>query len=218
MAESVVLQTQPRQGRGTQAARRLRRQGLIPAVVYGHKQATIAVALNGEEFSSAVRHGQRVVDLKLDGATERALIQELQWDHLGKEILHVDFRRVSEHERVQVPVPVEVRGIAPGVTAGGILDQPLYVLEVECEVTAVPDSIRVNINELQIDQAIYVKDLHLPPGVKVIGDPDAIVIHVTAPKAEAEAPAAAAAPAAAEQAEPEVIGRQRAEEEEEEKK
>jgi large subunit ribosomal protein L25 len=215
MAESVVLQTQPRQERGSQAARRLRRQGMIPAVIYGHKEATVAVALKAEDLVSAVRHGQRVVDLRSDSGVERALIQELQWDHLGKEVLHADFRRVAEHERVQVPVPVEIRGIAPGVTAGGILDQPLHVLQVECEVTAVPESIRVNINELQIDQAIYVKDLHLPPGVKVLGDPDAIVVQVRAPLAEPEA--AAAPTPGTETAEPEVIGRQREEEEEEEK-
>jgi large subunit ribosomal protein L25 len=216
MAESVVLQTQPREERGTQAARRLRRQGRIPAVIYGHKEATVAVSLSAEDLVSAVRHGQRVVDLKSDGGVERALIQELQWDHLGKEVLHADFRRVGEHERVQVPVPVEIRGISGGVTAGGILDQPLHVLQVECEVTAVPDSVRVNITELQLDQAIYVKDLHLPPGVQVLGDPDAIVVQVRAPLAE---PEAAAAPApGTETSEPEVIGRQREEEEGEEEK
>jgi large subunit ribosomal protein L25 len=214
MAESLTLETQPREGRGTQAARRLRRQGLVPAVIYGHKEATVPIALNGEELHDAIRHGARVVDLKSASGTEHALIQELQWDHLGKEILHVDFRRVDVNERVQVPVPIELRGIAPGVTAGGILDQPLHTLEVECLVNAVPDSIRVPIGELQIGQSIYVRDLQLPPEVKVLADPDAIVVHVTQPQVEAEAPAAPVVP---EQAEPEVIGRKAAEEQEEEK-
>jgi large subunit ribosomal protein L25 len=214
MAESLVLETQPRDGRGTQAARRLRRQGLVPAVIYGHKEETVPIALNGEELHDAIRHGARVVDLKSASGTEHTLIQELQWDHLGKEILHVDFRRVDVNERVQVPVPIELRGIAPGVTAGGLLDQPLHTLEVECPVNAVPDSIRVNIGELQIEQSIYVRDLHLPPEAKVLADPDAIVVHVRPPQVEAEA---AAAPVAAEQAEPEVIGRKPTEEEEEEK-
>src|SRR5690348_9680728 len=106
MAESLILETQPRDGRGTQAARRLRRQGLVPAVIYGHKQDTVPIALSGEELHNAVRHGARVVDLKTAAGTEHALIQELQWDHLGKEILHVDFRRVDINERVQVPVPI----------------------------------------------------------------------------------------------------------------
>jgi large subunit ribosomal protein L25 len=213
MAESVVLDTQPRTQHGTAAARKLRRQGLVPAVIYGHKQETVPVALNAEELGNAIRHGARVVDLKSGGATERALIQDLQWDHLGKDILHIDFRRVDVHERVQVPVPLEIRGIAPGVTGGGILDQPLHTLEVECPVSAVPDRIRVNIGELQIGEAIHVRDLVLPPDVTALGDPDAIVVHVTQPHVEAEA----AAPAAAEQAEPEIIGRKPAEEEAEEK-
>ena len=213
MAESLVLDTRPRKGHGTLAARRLRRQGLVPAVIYGHKKETVPIALNGEELHNAIRHGARVVDLKSGAGTEHALIQDLQWDHLGKDILHVDFRRVDINERVEVPVPLEIRGIAPGVTAGGILDQPLHTLTVECPVNAVPDSIRVNIGELQVGQSIYVRDLHLPPEVKALADPDAIVVHVRQPQVEAEA----APVVAPEQAEPEVIGRKAAEEEAEEK-
>jgi large subunit ribosomal protein L25 len=215
MAESVQLTVQPRDRAGTQAAQRLRKQGLLPAVVYGHKQATLPVALSHDDFVKALRHGARLVELKTDGSAEAAIIQEVQWDHLGKDVLHVDFRRVSKDERVVVSVPLHLRGIAPGVSGGGLLDQPLHVIDVECLVTAVPDEIRVNIGELQLDQSIYVKDLRLPEGVKAMADPDAIVVHVRPP--QAEAPAAAAAPAA-ETAEPEVIGRQaKAEEGEEEK-
>jgi large subunit ribosomal protein L25 len=215
MAESVQLAIQPRDGAGTQAAQRLRKQGLLPAVIYGHKQATVSVALSHDEFTSALRHGARLVELKGDQGAEAALIQDVQWDHLGKDVLHVDFRRVSKDERVVVTVPLHLRGIAPGATGGGVLDQPLHVLSVECLVTAVPDEIRVNIGELQLEQAIHVKDLKLPEGIKAMADPEAIVVQIRAP--QAEAPAAPAAPAA-ESAEPEVIGRQaKAEEGEEEK-
>jgi large subunit ribosomal protein L25 len=213
MAESVVLQAQKREGRGSHRAEKLRRQGLIPAVVYGHKEATVTIAVPHDDLVNALRHGARVVDLKTDGAVQTALIRDLQWDHLGKDILHVDFSRVSKDERIVVPVRIELRGIAPGVTAGGILDQPLHALEVECLAIAVPESIRVNIGELQIDGSIHVRDLRLPEGVKAMADPDAVVVHVAAPQAEAPA---AAAPAA-EQAEPEVITRRPAAEEGEEK-
>src|SRR5205823_9021521 len=114
MAEAVTLVTQKREGRGTREARRLRQKGLVPAVVYGHKEATVAVALPGEELEKAIRHGARVVDLHTDGSVQKALIREVQWDHLGKELLHVDFARVAADERVVVTVPVEVRGTAPG--------------------------------------------------------------------------------------------------------
>src|SRR2546421_8452177 len=98
--ETVSLATQPRTGHGKRGARRLRKQGLVPAVIYGHKEATVAIALPGEELEKAIRHGLHVVDLRTDGKTEKALIREIQWDHLGKELLHVDFARVGADERV----------------------------------------------------------------------------------------------------------------------
>ncbi|HLJ93621.1 MAG TPA: 50S ribosomal protein L25 [Gemmataceae bacterium] len=211
MAESVALVTQPREGRGSQSARRLRRKGMIPAVIYGHKEETVSVALPLEELERAIRHGVRVVDLKSNGKEEKALIREVQWDHLGKELLHVDFARVALDERIVVTVPLEIRGVAPGVNAGGTLDQPIHTLSVECLAIRIPESIRVNVGELQIGSVIHVRDLVLPEGVKAMTDPDAIVVHITMKQVEAEAPVAAAAP---EQAEPEVIGRQKAEEEE----
>jgi large subunit ribosomal protein L25 len=210
MAESVVLPIEKREGRGTHRARKLRAQGKVPGVVYGHKEETVSVAVAADALMSAVRHGARVVDLRTDGGLQKAQIAELQWDHLGVELLHVDFRRVAADERIHVTVPVELKGIAPGVTGGGILDQPIHTLAIECAADSVPESIRVNINELQLGAAIHVRELHLPPGVKALADPDAIVVHVTAPQV---APEAAAAPGA-EQAEPEVIGRKTAAEEE----
>jgi large subunit ribosomal protein L25 len=213
MVESLAMETQPRDGRGTRAARRLRKQGLVPAVVYGHKEATLSVALATDTLVKAIRHGVRVVDLKAGGKVEKALIRDVQWDHLGKELLHVDFTRVAADERVVLTVPVEVRGTAPGVSAGGLLDQPLRSLSIECLALSVPETIRVPINELQIGGVLHVRDLVLPPGVKAMAEPDAVVVQVKAPIVEVEV--APAAPAA-EGAEPEVIGRQKAAEEESE--
>jgi large subunit ribosomal protein L25 len=207
MAESVQLAAQKRDGRGSRAAERLRKQGRIPAVVYGHKEATVSVSVLAEDFLDAYRHGSRVVNLQTDGSGETALIREIQWDPLGKDILHIDFARVAADERVHVDVRIELRGTAPGVNAGGVLDQPMHTLAIECLALNMPESIRVSIAELQIDGAIHVKDLHLPPDVKALDDPDAVVVHVKAPQVEAAAPAAPG-----ETAEPELIGRQKAEE------
>lgn len=214
MAESVVLVTEKRDTRGTRQARKLRAQGRVPAVVYGHKEETLSVTVSGGDLLSAIRHGARVVDLQSEGKLQTAQIAELQWDHLGHDVLHVDFRRIAADERIHVTVTVEVRGIAPGVTAGGILDQPIHTLSIECTALNIPETIRVNVNELQLGAAIHVRDLHLPADVKALADPDAIVVHVTAPQAEPQAAAAAAT----EQAEPEVIGRKAAAEEGEEEK
>jgi large subunit ribosomal protein L25 len=212
MAEQMVLTTTRREGRGTRTATKLRKQGQVPAVLYGHKEETVSLAVGAEEMHTVIRHKARVVDLQTAGApTQKALIREIQWDHLGKEVLHVDFERVSADERIHVSVPIELRGIAPGVTGGGVLDQPLHSLAIECPAISVPDSIRVNIGELQVGASIHVRDVHLPEGVTTDVDPDSIVVHVVMKQAEPEP--AAAAPGGAE---PEVIGR-KAEEGEEEK-
>jgi large subunit ribosomal protein L25 len=213
MAETVHLVGEPRKTRGSRLARRLRQQGLIPAVLYGHKEETLVLAVNTEELTRAVRHGTRIVDLEAGGKTEKALIKELQWDHLGLDILHVDFNRVSADERIVIEVRLEIRGTAPGVATGGVVDQPMHNLKVECPALSPPESIRVNISELQLGQAIHVKDLKLPDGVVALTDAEAVVVHVTQKAIiEEPTPAAAAAPTAAE---PEVIGRKVAEEKEE---
>jgi large subunit ribosomal protein L25 len=217
MAEVVKLVTQPREGRGSLKARQLRRKGLVPGVVYGHKEATVQIALPAEEVAKAIRHGSHIVDLETNGETQTTLIKEIQWDHLGKELLHVDFARVAADERVTVPVPIEIRGTAPGIAQGGVLDQLVHRLHLECPVVSIPPSIRVNVGELQLDGAIHVRDLVLPPGVKAMDDPDVIVVQVKAKMVEAEAAPGAAAPVA-EQAEPELIGRKPAAEEEEAEK
>jgi large subunit ribosomal protein L25 len=210
MAESVTVVVQPRTTRGSQAARRLRRQGLIPAVIYGHKEETVSITLPAEDIEKIIRHGVHVVDLQMDDKTEKALIRDVQWDHLGKDLLHVDFNRIAADERVVVTVPLMIRGTAPGLAQGGVLDQPLHSLSVECLATQVPESIRVNVGELQLGQFIHVKELVLPEGVKAMTDPDVVVVHIAAKQVVEEA--APAAPAEA--AEPEIIGRQKAAEEE----
>jgi len=216
MAETVVLNLDKRESRGKKSSRKLRKQGLIPAVVYGHKEETLSVTLPSDELVKAVRRGVRVFDVTAAGKSEKAVINELQWDHLGKELLHVDFKRVSADERITVTVRLELRGIAPGVAGGGVLDQPLHGLVVECLALSIPDSVRVNIGELQLGQAIHVRDLKLPEGVVSITDVDSVVVQVTAPQTETEAVPGAPGEVM-EKAEPERIVPERATKEEEEK-
>ena len=216
MADTLKLVTQPRQARGSQGARKLRRKGLVPAVVYGLKETNANVMLPKDDLQRAIRHGVRVLDLETDGKAQKVLIREVQWDHLGVELLHVDFARVTADQKVVVTVPLELKGVAPGVAAGGALDQPTHALSVECLAISIPESIKVVINELQIGSVIHVKEVVLPPGVKAMADPDQVVVQVRAPEVEVVAPAAGAAPA--ETAEPEVITARKAAEGEEETK
>lgn len=204
MAEFMLLKAQSRDLFGTANARRLRKKGLLPAVVYGHKEAHLDVVLNRDEVEKVVKKGAHIVDLEAGGKTEKARFRELQWDSVGLELVHVDFMRVSQDERIVVPVRIELRGIAPGVGEGGVLDQPIHVLQVECPALEIPEHIRITVDKLKVGDAIHVKDLALPPRVVAKADPDAVVVHVKAHKEEAAAPAATV-PAAEGAAEPEVI-------------
>ena len=202
MADTLQLKTEQRTGKGSRDAARLRKAGRVPAIVYGHKETPAAVSVSHEELESALRHHARTLDLLIDGKTETVLIQEVQHDHLGTGLVHVDFRRVSKDERVRTIVEIELRGTAPGATGGGVLDQPLHQIHVECPAMAIPESIRVRIDSLLLGQAIHVKELDLPDGVKALDDPDLVVVQVKLP--HVAAPVAPVLPAEG-TAEPEVI-------------
>ena len=206
MAE--VLNVKSRDGRGKREAKRLRRDGAIPAILYGHKEAAVSLAVPAEEMRAALRHGSRLVSLQ-GAVNESALIRELQWDVYGVDVMHVDFARVSQDERIEVQVPVELRGDAPGAHAGGVVQHLLHEVEVECLATAIPERIQVNVNHLELHGEISAAQLQLPEGVKLLTDPETIVVHCIEQAAEVEAADVG------EGAEPEVIGRKEEPEEEE---
>lgn len=209
MAE--VLNVEVRKDAGSRHAKRLRNSGSIPAVLYGHGEQTVSLAVSREQFSTALRHGSRLVDLK-GGVNESALIRDLQWDTFGTGVLHIDFARVSADERIEVTVPVELRGQAPGVRQGGIVQHLVHEIEIECLATAIPEKIQLNVNHLELGGSVTVGQLELPSGVKLMSDPEAIAVQCVEPAVEEEAEAGAT-----EGAEPEIIGRKAEAEEEEEK-
>lgn len=217
MAEIFVLEVQERKTSGTNAAKQLRKKGLVPAVIYGHKEATASLAVPGDVLDKAIRQGVRIFDVTVGGAMQKALLRDVQWDAFGQDVLHADFYRVSADETITLEVKVELRGTAPGVTIdGGVLVQQIHSLSVECLIVNIPESIRVLVGELQIDQAIHVRELKLPEGVKVKNDPEAIVVQVSKKIEEVVAPVVAAP--TTEGSEPEVIGRTKEDEAEEEEK
>ena len=184
MAENLVLKVEPRQTKGGRAAARLRKQGFVPGVIYGHKEVTESVSVNLVALQTILRQHGRTLDIEDKGKKETVLIQEIQHDHLGKEILHIDFRRVGADELINVIVPVELRGIAPGASVGA-LDQPLHTLHVQCPALKVPESIRVSIDKLMLGDAIHVRDLVAPEGVVILEGKDAVVVRVKALTVEA---------------------------------
>jgi large subunit ribosomal protein L25 len=213
MAQAVVLKTEERKGKGSRDSARLRKSGRVPAVLYGHKEAIVPVTVSADELKSALRAHARTVQIVVGGKNETVIIQDIQRDYLHSEVVHVDFRRVSADERIRTTVDVELRGTAPGATGGAALDQPLHRLHIECLALSIPDSIRVKIDGLMLGQAIHVKELELPEGVKVLEDPDAVVVQVKLATIVVEAPVILGEGAANE---PEVIEKKKKVEEEEE--
>lgn len=184
MSDVVTLKTQPRTKTGSAAAIKLRKQGLVPGIVYGHKQNNVQVVVSAEELDRAIRvQHARVLDLEIDGKPETVLIRELQWDYLGKQMIHVDFERKDRSELVRVTIPVELRN-TPKATGGGVLDQPLHTLHIECPLGGIPEAIRIDITNLTLGQPIHISDLTLPEGVKVLESPEAVVVQLKLPGIE----------------------------------
>jgi large subunit ribosomal protein L25 len=214
MSESISLAANARTCRGSRAADKLRKQGLLPGIVYGHKQDAVSVTVNAGEFDRAVRiKHARVFDLNLNGKAETVLVREVQWDHLGDRILHVDFARVDKDEKVKVTVPVKLKN-APKTTGGGVLDQPFHTLHIECLAIAIPDDITIDITDLTLGNPIHVRELKLPQGVTVLEGPETVVVQLKLPGQE---PAAVIAPPAEGGTGPEVIKKEKKVDEADEK-
>jgi large subunit ribosomal protein L25 len=200
MAQTIEVIANPRKELGSRANQKLRKSGYIPGVIYGHKQGVLPVTLHRKELASHIHHGAHLFSLTVGAQKETVLVKEVQYDHLGIEVLHVDFARVDLNERVKITVPLELKGTPKGEADGGILQQVLAEIEIECLVTDIPDVLRHNVSELALDAVLHVKELALPSNLKVLQDPDQIVATVRAIVEQA-------ATAEGEAAEPEVIGR-----------
>lgn len=200
-----LLNVETRETTGTLRMRRLRKTGKIPAVLYGHGEGTLALTLDRKELDRIVGHGGHIVDLK-GAVTEGALIKEIQWDAFGSSILHVDLTRIDPNEKVEVALPVELKGDAPGTHNGGVVQHLLHELTIVCPASAVVDSLQLKINGLELDQTLTAGDVELPAGASLAGEPTDVIASCSVPSA---APVAAEEGDAA--AEPEVIGEKKEE-------
>ncbi len=209
MADAVSIAVEARdpaknKGTGSRVSRKLRAKGKIPAIIYGHKKTPTPISIGRDEVWQMIKKSTHLAQLQIGGgASEMVLVRDIQWDHLGKEIIHLDFARVSADETITTEVKLELHGTAPGVSEGGVLDLIIHSLEVQCRATSIPDVIRVEVGDLHLDQAIHVKDLKLPEGVTTEVDPDLTIAHVTTPRTSTTDAAAEGATSV----EPEVIGR-----------
>jgi large subunit ribosomal protein L25 len=201
MAE--VLTATKRTESGTRNARALRKAGLLPAVLYGHGEGTVALTLHEHEVEVALIHGERLLEIELDGKRQNVLINDMQYDTWGQKILHVDLTRVSLDELVIVTVKITLVGTPIGVDEGGSLQQVMPSTDIQCRVDQIPEEIRIQVNALNIDDAIHLSDIELPEGAELLADGEALVCNVVTIAEEVEAEVVEEAEGGAE---PEVIG------------
>jgi large subunit ribosomal protein L25 len=209
MAKQVKLSASARARIGGTVGNKLKREGLVPAVIYGGKEAPLPLQVGVRDISnvlSRARGENILVELEIANAgattSRMALIQEVQHEPLSGGIVHVDFHAINMNEVLHTSVPIEWRGEAAGVKSfGGILEQLLRSLEIECLPKDLPEVLSIDISGLNIGDSIHVRHIMLPSGVKALDDPDLTVFLVAAPAVVEVAAAATAAPAA----QPEVI-------------
>jgi large subunit ribosomal protein L25 len=228
--EEVVLNAQSRKDTTKGTTHQLRREGKLPAVLYGGKEPVLPIVIDQKEFLKALHteHGENVIiSLYISGSGATAskksekpvavIIKEIQINPVTRNLLHIDLYRISLREEIQVNVPIEIYGEAPGVEkSGGVLDHVAHEIAVKCLPTKIPDKIICDVSSLEAGETLTVKGLKIPQGVEVLGDPEKIVVSIIAPTIVEEKPVEEIAPEEA--AEPEVIGRGKKEEKEEEEK
>jgi large subunit ribosomal protein L25 len=216
MATILDLNAENRNRTGTGAVGRLRKEGSIPAVLYGRGRENLNLKLDGRTFNRILENSASdniLVSLKIGGESGNhlALVQEVQHDHLKGGILHVDFHEVKENEEIHANVPVDLVGTPIGIKMGGVLEYIHHSLHVRCLPKDLPDRITVDVSHLNLNESVHVREIKLPAGVTTRLDGEVVIAMVAEPKVEAEpeptpaaaapaagaaAPAAGAAPAA----------------------
>lgn len=203
MAKILDLQAETRTQSGTGAVKRMRKAGNIPAALYGRKVKPSNIQVHGKTFSKLLEGSASdniLVSLKIAGAEDQlALVQEVQHDYLRGGILHVDFHAVAADEEIHANVPVVIVGEAKGAKHGGLVEAIHHEIEIRCLPKDLPESIQIDVSNLEIDQGIHISEIKFPEGVTCRLGGDVVIVMCEEPKVEAEpepAAAAAAAPAA----------------------
>ncbi|HET7345865.1 MAG TPA: 50S ribosomal protein L25 [Acidobacteriaceae bacterium] len=211
MITQEIVSAVPREGKfNKNAARRVRAKGKIPAVVYGAAEAAVAVEVDPKQIQK-ILHSETghnsIFDLDVSGSKAKVMIVDWQYEPIKGKLIHIDFKRIALDKPIRVEVPIQLTGTAVGVkTQGGILDQMLREVELECLPGDIPSHIDLDVSELAFGTVLRVSDLPHTGSLKFITPEDTPVAHITAikeeaaPAVEAEAAAATAAPA-----EPEVV-------------
>jgi len=178
MSEDLLLKAERRSKVGSVDTNRLRAKGRVPANIYGLGKPGVSASVCGETVVKLVATLSSVVDVELDGAVDKAVVQELQWDVFSKKVLHVDLRRVDPSGRATVDVPLELRGDAVGLKDGGAIRQLAKVVTIDCPDFRIPKSITVRVGALQVGDTVKASDLQLPPHASLVTPGDNVIVEL----------------------------------------
>jgi len=178
MAKTKLLKAEIREHTGTNAVQKVRKEGRIPAIVYGHKKTPVSISLDAHNFVEVLHHGQRLLDVQINKKKEKIIVKDLQYDYLSKNIIHADLMRVDITEAIKVNVPIELKSAAAakGTHEGGIIEEHADQLEIECKATDIPETIVVSVKEVGVGDSLHARDITLPEGVKLISPPDTLLV------------------------------------------
>jgi len=185
MSEQLVLELKTRAGMGSNAVKKYRRQGMAPGIIYGHGDESLPVVTDAHGFRKAIpvdQYGSQVVKLMVDGRdTGSALVKSVQIDTVSRQILNIDFQRVSSEDRVNVSVSVIVEGESADARMGAVVEQIHHSVSLRCSAFEVPEQITIDVSEMHIGDAVHAGQLALPPGSELHQAPEDVVLLVAAP-------------------------------------
>jgi len=176
MEKSLQLIAKIREHTGSKASAREREQGRVPAIVYGHKEEPVAISLDAHNLVESLHHGHRLMDVQVGKKSQKMLVKELQYDYLGKDIIHADLMRVDITETIKVMVPIELKGTAKGTHEGGVISEHADRIEIECLAANIPESIVVSVAEMDVGDTLHASDIELPPGTRLSSSPETLLI------------------------------------------
>lgn len=180
-----VFQVETRDQTGSAATKRLRRKGMVPAVLYGHGEENKHLAIPEVQVRTLLRHHGKMVELA-GSVKETALVSSIHWDPLGIDVLHLDLIRVNLKELVDVTVPVHLHGDAIGTREGGILLENMHEVDIRCPAGAIPEAIQLNVSDLHVGAHMLASDLELPEGVELVTPADSVIAHIEQPRGGGE--------------------------------
>ena len=185
----IDIPVESRETLGSAAARRLRRAGKVPCILYGRGHDTVALTTTTDAVHDLLDAHTHIIRLKLGKVSQTALVREMTWDHLGEHVQHMDFVRVAMEDEVKVTVPLAFTGDPAGLHTGGVIEVLIADLEVRCRVDGIPEKIAVDISALEIGDGVHVDEVTYPQGVQPVRSGRDLLIHVVMPrKVELEEP------------------------------